>query len=149
MLNLAPSTMAGAVDRLALTTAAPVVPGHKAAIGYRYESDKFATAGLTEQAGEVVVAPRVAECPIQLECEVASAHPFGGPEPHATAFQVNVVRAHIEEHLLVPGTHYVDPLRWDPLIMKFCELFGGGDNVYPSCLAAGWRMPHQLRPTTA
>jgi flavin reductase (DIM6/NTAB) family NADH-FMN oxidoreductase RutF len=147
VLNLAPSSMAGVVDRLALTTAAAVVPAHKAAIGYRYDSDKFATAGLTEQAGEIVTAPRVAECPIQLECEVAAAHPFGVPEPQATAFQVNVIRAHVEEDLLVPGTYYVDPLRWDPLIMKFCELFGGGDTVYTSRLAAGWRMPHQLRPT--
>ena len=146
VLNLAPSSMAGAVDRLALTTAAPAVPAHKAEIGYRYESDKFAAAGLTEQAGEVVAAPRVAECPIQLECEVAEARPFG---PGATAFQVNVIRAHVQEDLLVPGTHYVDPLRWDPLIMKFCELFGGGAPVSSSRLATGWRMPHQLRPAAA
>jgi flavin reductase (DIM6/NTAB) family NADH-FMN oxidoreductase RutF len=144
VLNLTPSSMAGVVDRLALTTAAPVVPSRKAAIGYRYDGDKFATAGLTELASDIVTAPRVAECPIQLECEVSAAHPF---EPHAMAFQVNVVRAHVEEDLLVPGTNYVDPLRWDPLIMKFCEFFGGGDTVYPSRLAAGWRMPHQLRPT--
>ena len=147
VLNLAPSSMADAVDRLALTTGAPVVPAHKAAIGYRYDGDKFATAGLTERAGDVVTAPRVAECPIQLECAVAAAHPFGAPEPQAMAFQVNVVRAHVEEDLLAPGTHYVDPLRWDPLIMKFCELFGGGGAVHSSRLAAGWRMPHQLRPT--
>jgi flavin reductase (DIM6/NTAB) family NADH-FMN oxidoreductase RutF len=141
VLNLAPSSLAGAVDRLALTTAAPAVPAHKAAIGYRYDSDKFATAGLTEQPGDIVTAPRVAECPIQLECEVAVAHPFGAPEPHATAFQVNVIRAHVEADLMVPGTHYVDPLRWDPLIMKFTEFFGGGDNVHPSRLADGWQMP--------
>ena len=149
VLNLAPSSMVDAVDRLALTTAAPVVPAHKAAIGYRYEPDKFAAAGLTEQAGELVAAPRVAQCPIQLECEVDAAHPFGTPESHATAFQVTVVRAHVEEHLLVPGTHYVDPLRWDPLIMKFCEFFGGGGNVSPSRLAAGWQMPPLLRPAGA
>jgi flavin reductase (DIM6/NTAB) family NADH-FMN oxidoreductase RutF len=149
VLNLAPSSMVDAVDRLALTTAAPAVPAHKAAIGYRHEPDKFGAAGLTEQPGELVAAPRVAECPIQLECEVEAAHPFGAPEPHATAFQVSVLRAHVEEELLVPGTHYVDPLRWDPLIMKFCEFFGGGDTVHPSRLAEGWRMPHRLRPTMA
>ncbi|MFB6394218.1 flavin reductase family protein [Polymorphospora lycopeni] len=149
VLNLPSASMVDAVDRLALTTAAPVVPAHKAAIGYRYEPDKFAAAGLTEQAAELVAAPRVAQCPIQLECEVDAAHQFGGPEPHATAFQVRVVRAHVAQDLLVPGTHYVDPVRWDPLIMKFCEFFGGGDNVYPSRLAEGWQMPHQLRPTMA
>jgi flavin reductase (DIM6/NTAB) family NADH-FMN oxidoreductase RutF len=147
VLNLAPSSMVDAVDRLALTTAAPVVPADKAAIGYRHEPDKFAAAGLTEQAAELVMAPRVAECPIQLECKVDAAHRFGGPEPYATAFQVSVVRAHVEENLLVPGTHYVDPLRWDPLIMKFCEFFGGGDNLHPSRLAEGWRMPHQIAAT--
>ena len=143
VLNLAPSSLADAVDRLAMTTAASDVPARKAAMGYRYEPDKFAAAGLTEQAGEVVAAPRVGECPIQLECTVDAVHPFG---VRATAFEVSVVRAHVEEKLLVPGTHYVDPLRWDPLIMKFCEFFGGGDNVHPSRLAEGWRMPHQLRP---
>lgn len=49
----------------------------------------------------------------------------------------------------MPGTHSVDPLRWDPLIMKFCEFFAGGDNVHPSWLAEGWRMPHRLRPAEA
>ena len=146
VLNLPSASLVGAVDRLALTTAAKVVPAHKVAQGYRYEPDKFAAAGLTEQASELVAAPRVAECPIQLECEVVAAYPFGRPEPQATAFQVRVIRAHIEEELLVPGTQYVDPLRWDPLIMKFCEFFGGGENVHTSRLARGWRMPHQLRP---
>jgi hypothetical protein len=42
---------------------------------------------------------------------------------------------------VIPGTHYVDPLRWDPLIMKFCDFFGGGENVRSSRLAAGWQMP--------
>jgi flavin reductase (DIM6/NTAB) family NADH-FMN oxidoreductase RutF len=149
VLNLAPSSLVDAVDRLAMTTAAPAVPAYKAAMGYRYEPDKFATAGLTEQAGELVAAPRVAECPIQLECTVDAAHPFGKNGTHATAFEVSVVRAHVEEGLLVPGTNYVDPLGWDPLIMKFCEFFGGGDNVYPSRLAEGWRMPHQLRPVAS
>jgi flavin reductase (DIM6/NTAB) family NADH-FMN oxidoreductase RutF len=149
VLNLAPSSMADAVDRLALTTGTPVVPAYKEAIGYRYAPDKFELAGLTEQAAEVVAAPRVAQCPIQLECEVVAAHPFGEPGVHATAFQVDVVRAHVEEDLMVPGTQYVDPLRWDPLIMKFCEFFGGGDTVYSSRLAEGWRMPHRLRPSMA
>ncbi|WP_344466504.1 hypothetical protein [Kitasatospora kazusensis] len=31
--------------------------------------------------------------------------------------------------------------------MKFCEFFGGGQNIHPSKLADGWNMPHQLHPT--
>ncbi|MFF5207199.1 flavin reductase family protein [Streptosporangium sp. NPDC000396] len=147
VLNLPSSAMVDAVDRLALTTGAPVVPPHKIQQGYRYEPDKFSIAGLTEQPSDLVGASRVAECPIQLECRVIGTHPFGAPTPHATAFQVEVVRTHVEEELIIPGTHYIDPLRWDPLIMKFCEFFGGGDNVHPSRLAGGWNMPHDLQRT--
>ncbi|MER8101106.1 flavin reductase family protein [Kitasatospora sp. NPDC094016] len=148
VLNLPSSAMVDAVDRIALTTGKPVVADYKVKQGYRYEPDKFSVAQLTEQASDLVRPPRVAECPVQLECKVVSAHPFGGPEPHATAFEVEVLRAHVEESLVIPGTHYVDPLGWDPLIMKFCEFFGGGGNVHPSRLAEGWNMPHQLQSTS-
>ncbi|MBF9130661.1 flavin reductase family protein [Plantactinospora sp. S1510] len=144
VLNLPSSSMVDAVDRIALTTGKRAVPEHKLRQGYRYEPDKFSAAGLTEQASELVRAPRVAECPIQLECRVRSAHPFGDPRPECTAFEVEVLRTHVEERLLIPGTHYVDPAGWDPLIMKFCEFFGGGQNVHPSRLADGWNMPHHL-----
>jgi flavin reductase (DIM6/NTAB) family NADH-FMN oxidoreductase RutF len=146
VLNLVPSSMVDVVDRLALLTGAPIVPPHKVAKGYRYEPDKFGAAGLTEGPAELVRAPRVAECPIQLECIVVAAHPFGFPEPEATAFEVEVVRAHVADELIIPGTRYVDPVGWDPLIMKFCEFFGDGRNIYPSRLAEGWQMPHALEP---
>ncbi|MCH0539053.1 flavin reductase family protein [Streptomyces sp. MUM 203J] len=146
VLNLPSSAMVDTVDRIALTTGKPAVPDHKVKQGYRYEPDKFSAAQLSEQASELVRAPRVAECPVQLECRVVSAHPFGSPTPAATAFQVEVLRAHVEEDLVIPGTRYVDPLGWDPLIMKFCEFFGGGGNIHPSRLAEGWNMPHDLQP---
>ncbi|GAB3961817.1 flavin reductase family protein [Actinoallomurus acanthiterrae] len=144
VLNLASSAMVDAVDRLALLTGKPEVPDFKLEQGYRSERDKFGTAGLTEQPADLVGAPRVAECPIQLECVVEAAHPLEGPDLHATAFHVRVVRSHVEEELIIPGTHYVDPLRWDPLIMKFCDFFGGGENIHPSRLADGWNMPHRM-----
>lgn len=146
VLNLAPSTLAAAVDRLALTTGAREVPSAKAAMGYRHAPDKFAVAGLTRQRADLVAAPRVAECPIQLECRVSAAHPFG-PEPaRATAFQVEVLRTHVADELIIPGTTHVDPLGWDPLIMKFCELFGGGEPAHDSRLAEAWQMPHDRQP---
>jgi flavin reductase (DIM6/NTAB) family NADH-FMN oxidoreductase RutF len=149
VLNLVPSSLVSAVDRLALTTGARVLPPHKARMGYRYEPHKFAAAGLTEQPSDLVSPPRVLECPIQLECEVAAAHPFGDDEVHATAFHLVVRRAHVEESLIIPGTHYVDPIAWDPLIMKFCDFFGGSSMVHPSRLAAGWEMPRRLEYATA
>ncbi|MCC3762246.1 flavin reductase family protein [Glycomyces sp. TRM65418] len=140
VLNLASSDMAPAVDRLAPLTGTDPVPERKAAKGYRFEPDKFGAAGLTRQASAAVRAPRVAECPIQLECVVEQVHPFA---TGASAVEVRVVRAHVEERLVIPGTDYVDPIGWDPLIMKFCEFFGGAANVHSSLLAAAWRMPHQ------
>ncbi|WP_408612773.1 flavin reductase family protein [Glycomyces luteolus] len=140
VLNLVPSGLVGAVDLLAPLTGSNPVPERKAAKGYRYEPDKFGAAGLTPQASEVVGAPRVRECPVQLECRVEGAHAFG---ENARAFEVRVERAHVEERLVIPGTDYVDPIGWDPLIMKFCEFFGGGTNIHASALASAWRMPHQ------
>jgi flavin reductase (DIM6/NTAB) family NADH-FMN oxidoreductase RutF len=144
VLNLPSSAMVDAVDRIALTTGKSTVPEYKAAQGYRYVPDKFGAAQLTEQRSDLVAPPRVAECPIQLECRVTRWYPFGGTDPHATAFEVEVLRTHVDDALVIPGTHYIDPLKWDPLIMKFCEFFGGGPNVYPSRLAEGWQMPHKL-----
>jgi flavin reductase (DIM6/NTAB) family NADH-FMN oxidoreductase RutF len=144
VLNLPPSSMVDAVDRLALTTGNSVISDLKMKQGYRYEPEKFSVAQLTEQESELVAPPRVAECPIQLECKVVSVHPLVSAS-NVTAFEVEVLRAHVDEGLVIPGTHYVDPLGWDPLIMKFCEFFGGGHNVHPSRLAEGWEMPHQLQ----
>lgn len=138
VLNLVPSSQVDAIDRLALTTGARIVPSRKAAMGYRYAPDKFAVGGLTRQDGDLVAAPRVAECPIQLECLVRTGHPFGSG---AVAFEVEVVRAHVDDDLLIPGTSYVDPQRWDPLIMKFCDFFGDGRSLRPSRLADAWQMP--------
>ncbi|WP_199512499.1 flavin reductase family protein [Nucisporomicrobium flavum] len=141
VLNLPSSAMAAVVDRIALTTGRAEVSGYKRAQGYRYVADKFALAGLTRQSSDLVTPPRVAQCPIQLECRVTAANPFGAPGVTATAFEVEVLRTHVDEDLVIPGTTHVDPLRWDPLIMKFTEFFGGGVNVHPSRLAEGWQMP--------
>jgi flavin reductase (DIM6/NTAB) family NADH-FMN oxidoreductase RutF len=138
VLNLASSDMAGAVDRIALTTGTTEIKPYRREQGYVHVKDKFALGGFTRQESDLVEPPRVRECPIQLECRVVEGRPF---DAGATGFQVRVLRAHVEDDLVIPGTHYVDPQRWDPLIMKFCEFFGGGVNVRPSRLAEGWQMP--------
>jgi flavin reductase (DIM6/NTAB) family NADH-FMN oxidoreductase RutF len=141
VLNLPSSALVDAVDRIALLTARPDVPPHKVKRGYTYSRTKFAAAGLTEQPSDLVSPPRAAECPIQLECTVDTAHRMNDG---LTAFQAEVVRTHVAEDLLIPGTDYVDPIAWDPLIMKFCEFFGEAENLSPSRLATGWQMPHSL-----
>lgn len=142
VLNLAPSSLVDAVDRIALLTGEPEVPPHKLARGYRYEPDKFGAAGLTPTEAELVAAPRVAECPIQLEVMLDDVRPIAGEGSGLLSFECHVVRSHVEESLLVDGTDaHIDPERWDPLIMKFCEYYGQGANLAPSSLARGWGLP--------
>lgn len=139
VLNLPSSALVDAVDRIALLTARTDLPPHKVARGYTHSRAKFATAGLTEQRSHEVSPPRAKECPIQLEATLEAAHRMSDG---VTAFQVAVRRTHVAEELLIPGKDYVDPHKWDPLIMKFCEYFGEAENLRHSSLAAGWRLPH-------
>ena len=147
VLNLVDPSLVEAVDRLALLTGSPALTPGKRDRGYRVEPDKFGAARLTPIPSDLVAAPRVAESPIQLEAVVRQMHDFGESRS-ARAIEVEVVRSHIREDLIVEGhDDHVDPIKWDPLIMKFTEFFGGGRNVYPSSLAAGWDMRHETTGT--
>ena len=51
--------------------------------------------------------------------------------------EMRIVRVHIDEQLLVSGTKdYIDPEKWNPLIMNLCEFFGLSDKIHPSRLEA-------------
>ncbi|GLV60824.1 flavin reductase [Dictyobacter sp. S3.2.2.5] len=135
VLNLPSADLVAAVDRLALTTGRDPVPESKQSIGYRYEADKFGVAGLTPRPADLVNAPLVAECPVQLEALVERAHGFDERNGSIQAIEMRIVRVHIDERLLIPGTdHYIDPEKWNPLIMSFCEFFGLGGKLHPSRL---------------
>jgi len=147
VLNLAHADLVDAVDRIALLTGSRDIPPAKRARGYTFEPDKFGAAGLSPLPAELVGAPRVAECQIQLEVEITDMRPFAAS--HLLAIEARVVRSHVDERIIVEGSdHHIAPERWDPLIMKFCEFYGHGQNLAPSRLAAGWQMP-PLRPAAA
>ena len=138
VINLPSVDMVEEVDRLALTTGRDPVPEKKIAWGYRYEADKFGLAGLTPQPSQVVGPPRVLECPVQMEGMVHDVRPFG-KNVSANAFEVHIVKLHVDESLLAQGNSrarpHIDPLRWRPLIMSFCRFFGLGGEAHPSRLA--------------
>jgi flavin reductase (DIM6/NTAB) family NADH-FMN oxidoreductase RutF len=148
VINLPSASMVSHVDRLAMTTGRDPVPEKKLAWGYRHESDKFGLAGLTQQPSVVVAPPRVLECPVQMEAVLHDARPFG-KNVSAGAFEVHVVKLHVDESLLVPGNSgtrpHVDPARWRPLIMSFCRFFGLGGEAHPSRLAESDFMRAVLR----
>jgi flavin reductase (DIM6/NTAB) family NADH-FMN oxidoreductase RutF len=133
VINLPSQEQVTHVDRLALTTGRDPVPEKKQNWGYRYEPDKFGTAGLTPVASVAVAPPRIKECPVQMEGIVHDVRPFG-KNVTANMFEVHVVKLHVAEELLIDERH-IDPVKWRPLIMSFCRFFGVGDEVHPSRLA--------------
>lgn len=135
VLNLPSIDLIPAIDRLTLLTGRNPVPESKIPRGYRYEANKFGIAGLTELPSEVVRAPRVQECPVHLEAELVKIHPFEEPSS-LVALEVRIRKVHIEESLLMEGNaNYVDPSKWNPMIMNFCEYFGLSDQLSASRLA--------------
>ena len=139
VLNLPSVDLVGAVNRLAKLTGSEPVPPHKQAMGYRTERDKFGAAGLTACDADLVKAPRVMECPVQLEAVLEKVHEFGhrpDKDTTALAFEVRVVRAHVDEGILMEGVeNRIEPDKWRPLMMSFCQFYGLGERVSESRLA--------------
>ena len=136
VINLPSQDLVTQVDRLALTTGKNPVPERKRQWGYRYEPDKFRTAGFTPMESEVVRPPRVRECPVQMEGVVHDVRPFG-KNVSANVFEVHIMKLHVDDNLLVDNESrpYIDPVSWRPLIMSFCRFFGLGGEVHSSRLA--------------
>jgi len=140
VLNLPSVAEVDAVDRLAKTTGSSPVPPHKVAMGYRHERDKFGVSGLTPVASTRVAPPRVGECPVQLEAELVGRHAIEEADPDRrgklVALEVRIVAVHVAESIRLPGSaQRIDPERWRPLIMSFCEFFGLGPRLRRSTLA--------------
>lgn len=135
VLNLPSEHLVSAVDKLALLTGKNPVPVAKADMGYQFEKDKFGISDLTQGESHLVKAPLVKECPIQMEAIVQKIHSFDSPNPIA-AIEVKILKVHIEDSLLMEGSSdHIDPEKWRPLIMNFCEFFGLSQKLHPSRLA--------------
>jgi flavin reductase (DIM6/NTAB) family NADH-FMN oxidoreductase RutF len=115
-----------AVERIAGLTGRSPVPEHKRE-RFRFERDKFTAAGLTPVASELVGPPRVAECPLQFEASVVQ-HDLDA-EGNFVIAQARVRRVHAADRIVVPGTSYVDPASWSPLIYNFRHYFGLADEL--------------------
>ncbi|HLJ79516.1 MAG TPA: flavin reductase family protein [Acidobacteriaceae bacterium] len=132
VVNIPSPEMWRQVERLAPLTGLDPVPEEKAA-KFRHEKDKFAAAGLTPMASECVAAPRVQECPAQMEAKVRKIHRLeGDPRLHAltggAAVEVEVVRVHVRNDFVL-NEHYVNAERWQPLIYNFRHYYGLGPEL--------------------
>lgn len=141
VLNLPSVAQVGQVNRLAKTTGSNPVPEGKRRRDYRYEPDKFGISGLTPVPSETVDAPRVLECPVQMEAVIEGEHWISEDDPlqkgNIVCFEVRILRVHLDESILMNGDpNRVDPDKWHPLIMSFQKFYGlGSGQVHESTLA--------------
>ena len=147
VINLPSERQVSQVDMLAMTTGKNPVPEKKLQWGYRHEPDKFGVAGFTAMKSQQVAPPRVLECPVQMEGVVHQYRSFG-KNVSANAFEVHIVRLHVEENLLEKNGSrpHIDPVHWRPLIMSFCRFFGLSGEVHPSRLAESNFMKFVTQP---
>jgi flavin reductase (DIM6/NTAB) family NADH-FMN oxidoreductase RutF len=150
VINLPSQDLVSNVDRLALTTGKDPVPDKKRDWGYEYQQDKFGIAGFTPVESQTVAAPRVLECPVQMEGIVHDYRPFG-KNVSANVFEVHINKLHVDEKLLTGdgGRPHIDPAAWQPLMMSFCRFFGLGGEVHPSRLAESGFMKQMIHGAVA
>jgi flavin reductase (DIM6/NTAB) family NADH-FMN oxidoreductase RutF len=125
------------------------VPAGKQQKGYFYEPDKFKRAGLTPLPADLVAAPLVQECPVQLEAVLANAHSLAAEDKamkgRIMVIELRIVRVHMEESILMRGhVNRVDPNKWKPLIMSFQKFYSVGDELQYSILG---EIPESLYKT--
>jgi flavin reductase (DIM6/NTAB) family NADH-FMN oxidoreductase RutF len=147
VLNLASVDNVEAVNQLARTTGTDPVPDVKVRRGYRHVREKFELAELTAAPSETIAAPRVLQCPVQMEAKVEAVHGLADDDPKQQGqrqiFEVRISRVHVEDSLLLKGDpNRVDPDKWRPLIMSFQQFYGlEGSQVHDSALA---RIPEHV-----
>lgn len=129
VLNLPSADLVAAVNRLALTTGSDPVPPNKLRRGYRHVRDKFGVARLTPMASDTVAAPRVLECPVQLEARLDGLHPLAERDDEwrgrLLMIDMRIARVHLAPDILMCGNpNRVDPDKWRPLIMSFQQFYG-------------------------
>ncbi len=114
-----------AVEKLAPLTGKNPVPDIKTR-QFRFVADKFAEAGLSPLASEIVQPARVADCPVQMEAKVTRLHRMQGERLQqlggGVAAEVEIIRVHVAEEFIA-GESHIDPEKWSPLIYNFRHYF--------------------------
>jgi flavin reductase (DIM6/NTAB) family NADH-FMN oxidoreductase RutF len=128
VINLPDAGLWRHVERLAPLTGRDPVHEWKAATQFRFEPRKFDAAGLTPQPSERVGAPRVLECPLQLEATVRDIRALGA-DADTAAVETEVVRVHAAPEIVIAGTNHVDPHRWTPLLYVFRHYVAAGERL--------------------
>lgn len=138
VINLPDARLWSHVEAIARCTGADPVPAHKQAMGYAFEPDKFARAGLTRAPSQVVAPPRIAQCPLQLEARVVAMHRCGSDPTEGTMIvETRVERVHAHADIVMPGSQHIDTTRWSPMLYVFRHYFGEARCLGRNFRAAG------------
>jgi flavin reductase (DIM6/NTAB) family NADH-FMN oxidoreductase RutF len=91
------------------------------------------------------------ECPIQLEARLAGSHQIAedsvAVRGKLIALEVEIVRVHADNSLLVPGEpDRIDPDKWRPLIMSFQQFYGLTPRLQKSTLATIPESAYRMQP---
>jgi flavin reductase (DIM6/NTAB) family NADH-FMN oxidoreductase RutF len=102
--------------------------------------DKFGIANLTDVPSGMITAPRIQECPVQMEAELQAVHPLAADDENQhgkiVTMEFRILRVYLDEAILMKGSaNRVNPDKWKPLIMSFQKFYGLGEQVHPSRLA--------------
>lgn len=140
VLNLASINNAAAVNKLARTTGSDPVPLGKQQKGYYHKREKFEQAGLTPIRADIVNAPMVKECSVQLEAKLVNMRSLAEEDEamknKIMIMELQIVRVHLEDSILMDDDmNKVNPDKWKPLIMSFQKLYSIGDEVHYSTLS--------------
>lgn len=121
VINLPSPDLWRQVEKLAPLTGKNPVPDLKTR-QFRFEKDKFAAAGLTPLAAEVVKPFRVAECPVHMEARVLKTYQMQGQKlaelGGGVTVEVEILRVHVSEEFTL-AENYIDPAKWSPLVYNF------------------------------
>jgi flavin reductase (DIM6/NTAB) family NADH-FMN oxidoreductase RutF len=120
------------VETLAPLTGRNPVPEDKKD-KFRFEQDKFRAGSFTRVPSETVSAPRVRECPVQMEAVARKIHALAGDRRlqklgGGSAVEVEIVRVHVRSDFILKD-NYIDPGKWQPLVYNFRHYFGLGEEL--------------------
>jgi flavin reductase (DIM6/NTAB) family NADH-FMN oxidoreductase RutF len=110
-----------------IVTEANIGPMDESGRTYPPEVDEFAVTGLTPAPSRVVTPPRIAESPINFECELFAFVPLGEGEGSATLVLGRAVHIHIADDVLRDG-------RIDPELLRPVARMGGPLYARPEIL---------------
>ena len=132
VVNLPSPEMWRQVEAIAPLTGQNPVPEDKAD-KFRFEKDKFGAGAFTPWPSEVVSAPRVKECPVQMEAILRKIHDLEGDSRlrqlgGGAAVEVEIIRVHVRQDFVLKENH-IDPEKWQPLIYNFRHYFGLGEEL--------------------